>query len=105
VQLVREADTDIPHALGTKLITVGTDIGAQVAEAQVGSSKRHFYGKMNDARRLSREIGYWLKVVLAADCVPRDVLAPYLDEAHSLHKTLTNLCVAAKQEMEKEKTR
>lgn len=59
----RLRSTDEGRIIGNQILRSGTSIGANVEEAEAGSSRADFIHKMNLALREARETHYWLRLV------------------------------------------
>lgn len=53
--------------MSKQLLRSGTSIGANIAEALCGISKRDFYAKMNISFKEAVESAYWLKLLHDTD--------------------------------------
>ena len=51
------------YVLSKQVLRSGTSIGANIAEAQEGQSKKDFIAKMSIALGEARETSYWLKLL------------------------------------------
>lgn len=61
------------YVLSRQLLRSGTSIGANVAEATAGQSRRDFLAKMAIASKEARETKYWLQLLDQSDLAPVDV--------------------------------
>lgn len=61
--LPRDATT---YVIGKQLLRSATSIGANIIEAQAGSSKRDFTNFMNHALKSANESLYWVRLVIDA---------------------------------------
>ena len=95
---------DMPAALADRLVIEAGELGGVVAEAHVGHNKRHYREHLNKARRQSRQMAYWLRLVAAAEVIPSEVLSPFLENNQILHETLTGLCAAAQNDKAADKS-
>lgn len=86
-----------------KVLLLGTEIGANIHEASATTSRRQALAKMTSARSASSEIGYWLRLLSAAQVLSMDTIRPYLDEAHELHIAVGAVCIKLHQDLEKDK--
>ena len=57
------------EALYIQLVKAGTSIGANISEAQSGSSKKDFSNKLFIALKEGRETEYWLKVFYKTEII------------------------------------
>ncbi len=100
VQLLALLPANAPRHVVDRVAGLSTDIGADVAEAFNCHSKRTHLSRLESARRASRELGYWLRLIIGAELASPETIRPFLDEAHALHTMMTALCSAARQETE-----
>lgn len=98
IKLVRDAGPRLPHAIGDRAVMMAAEIGELAIEAQIGNNKDRFLKKMTAARRLSRQIAYWLKLIDEAEAVPRERIIALLDQARDVNKALTALSTEARTE-------
>ena len=68
----------------------GTSIGANVAEATAGQSRRDFLAKMAIASKEARETNYWLQLLDQSDLAPVDV-TDELRDVEELIRILTSI--------------
>ena len=99
-ELAREIRSVVPDTITERLVEIGAEIGADVAEAQGRNGRQTYVQKMNSARHGTKDIAYWLKLTaaLAPDCA--DAADDLLEEAESLHDCLTQVCARARQNAE-----
>jgi four helix bundle protein len=76
--------------MSKQLLKAGTSIGANVAEANAGQSKRDFTAKMAIASKEARESRYWLRLLQRSQIVKQDYTT-YLTQAETLVKILTRI--------------
>ena len=81
----------VSRTLANQLLRSGTSIGANIAEAQAGQSKKDFTAKMAIAAKEARETHYWLKLLTATNIVPEAKLANLKDESNQLIAILTTI--------------
>lgn len=98
IKLVRDAGDRLPAVVGDRVMLMAAEIGENAAEALVGNNAERFLKRLTTARRQSRQIAYWLKLVDEAEAVPRDRIIDLLNNARELNKALTKLCEEAKAE-------
>lgn len=93
VKLCRVLDEKpgVSRTLANQLLRSGTSIGANVAEAQAGQSKKDFVAKMAIAAKEARETHYWLRLLVASEMIEIDRLSPLLDEASQIVAILTTI--------------
>jgi four helix bundle protein len=77
--------------IGNQIVGSGTSIGANTQEAQSASSKNDFIHKMNIALREARETKYWLRIILAVELIPKNLIRSHLDKCEELIKILVTI--------------
>ena len=93
VRLCRELDgvPGVSRTLANQLLRSGTSIGANFEESKGGQSRADFRTKVFIALKEARETHYWLRLLVAAEIIPEQRLAPLLDEANQLIAILTTI--------------
>ena len=61
------------YVMSKQVLRSGTSIGANVAEAIYGSSRRDFLAKLDIARKEASETMYWLELLYSCDYIPGDL--------------------------------
>jgi len=79
------------YVLTKQLLRSGTGIGANVAEAEQGQSKRDFFAKMNIALKECSETKYWLRLLNAVDHLARKEYDSIMADCVELQKLLTSI--------------
>jgi len=73
VKLIKKFPPDVAgRELGTQLIRSGTSIGANLEEADAGSSRKDFLHKTAISYKETKESRYWLEVILDAEVLSDD---------------------------------
>lgn len=80
--------TDEGRSMGKQLLRSGTSVGANVEEAEAGSSKNDFIYKMNLALREARETHYWLRLIKRTNLAKTDQIDKLIQEADELRRIL-----------------
>ena len=78
------------YVLSRQLLRGGTSIGANVAEATAGQSRKDFLSKMSIASKEARETKYWLQLLDESDLAPVDV-SDELKDVEELIRILTSI--------------
>lgn len=87
----------INSTLGKQMLRCGTSVGSNVEEAQAAESRADFISKNNIALKEARETHYRLRLLAAAEIIPRSRLQPILDEALELKRIPGAIIVATKR--------
>lgn len=82
-------ETKKEYVLSKQLLRSGTSIGANIAEAVQGQSKRDFIMKMNISLKEASETQYWLRLLEATDYLTKAENASILKDCTELIKLLT----------------
>jgi four helix bundle protein len=88
---------DIDKVLIKQLSRSGTSIGANVEEAQAGQSDLDFISKYAIALKEARETSYWLRLLVAAECVQADRVDNLIREASEIMRILAAIIISAKR--------
>ncbi len=88
--LIREKRESI---MSKQLLRSGTSIGANIAEAIYGSSKRDFVAKLQIAKKEASETLYWMELLNSSDYIPDNI---YLSISRDCRELLLMLTSAIK---------
>lgn len=61
------------YIMAKQVLRSGTSIGANIAEAVYGSSRRDFLAKLQIAQKEAAETLYWLELLNGTSCIPDDL--------------------------------
>ncbi len=84
--------------LSKQLLRSGTSIGANIAEAQQGQSKKDFLMKMNISLKECSETKYWIRLLTATDYLNEAESASILADCVELEKLLTSIVKTSAKE-------
>jgi four helix bundle protein len=87
--------------IGKQVLRSGTSVGANFREACRGRSDAEFIAKLGDCLKEIEETGYWLELLVDADIVPAERLAPLQDECRQLNAILTTITKKVKASVNK----
>ena len=73
-----------------------TSIGANIHEANYGSSKQDFINKLQIALKECVETEYWIEMLLGSECISEDISRNLLSECGIIHRMLTKSINTAK---------
>ncbi|MHA7831170.1 MAG: four helix bundle protein [Flagellimonas sp.] len=90
IKLVKDLKSNKEYIFADQLLRSSTSIGANVAEAGAGQSKKDFISKMAIASKEARETRYWLKLIKEANLSQLE-LSEYLNEIDQIIKILTKI--------------
>lgn len=96
-------DSQKEFVLSKQLLRSGTSIGANVAEALQGQSKRDFLMKMNISLKEASETKYWLKLLHATDYLNDREFDSIHENCMELEKLLTAIVKTTGDRLEIEK--
>ena len=85
------------RTLANQLLRSGTSVGANVEEGQAAQSRADFNHKYSIACKEARETHYWLRLLVAANIIPKEKLHPLIDEADQLVAILTSSVIKTKK--------
>jgi len=99
IELARRLRKQREYELASQVLRAGTSIGANVEEAQAGSSRAEIVGlraegppalaKMSIASKEARESHYWLRLLRDSRAVPVDHLNTMIQDVEELIRILT----------------
>ena len=87
--------TLIGRVAGNQLLRSGTAVGANYEEARAAESESDFVHKLQVALKELRESNYWLRLLVKADVVSNERLAPLVDESNQLRAILSKAVATA----------
>jgi len=90
IKLVKDLKSNKEYIFADQLLRSSTSIGANVAEAGAGQSKKDFISKMAIASKEARETRYWLKLIKETNLSQLE-LPEYLNEIDQIIKILTKI--------------
>jgi four helix bundle protein len=82
---------DEAAVIGKQLLQSGTSVGANFREAHRARSDAEFVSKIGDCLKELDETGYRLELLIDAEIVASDRLAPLLDECNELIAVMTTI--------------
>lgn len=75
--------------MSKQILRSGTSIGANIAEAIYGSSRRDFAAKLQIAQKEAAETLYWLELLHSCEYIPSNLFASLRDDCKELLAMLT----------------
>ena len=84
VRLYKQLREQHEYVLSKQLFESGTSIGANVAEATAGQSRKDFLSKMAIASKEARETKFWLRLLRESELVDVDMT----NELHSVNEII-----------------
>ena len=84
------------QVLGKQMLRSGTSIGANYREAFRARSMAEFIAKCGDSLRELEESAYWLELLVEADIVAAEKLAPLRQECDELTAIFVTILKRAK---------
>jgi four helix bundle protein len=76
--------TEVGIHIGRQLLRSGTAPGANYEEARGAESRADFCHKLGIALKEAKESRFWLRLIVRANLLPENSVAPCLDEAEQL---------------------
>ena len=76
--------------MSKQILRSGTSIGANIAEAIYGSSKKDFVAKLQIANKEAAETLYWLELLAGCDYIPDALYTSLHEDCHELLRMLTS---------------
>ena len=81
------------YVMSKQILRSGTSIGANIAEAIYGSSRKDFASKLQIAQKEAAETLYWLELLNSCNYIPNDLYASLSKDCREL---LSILCSTIK---------
>jgi four helix bundle protein len=75
----------VTEPLVTQLVRAATSVGGNYCEADDADSRKDFRFKVGLCRREAREAKHWLRMIVAAEPIFRELALPLWQEAHELN--------------------
>ena len=92
---LKESGAD--YDLAKQVLRSGTSIGANVAEAQSGQSKKDFIHKNHIAFKEVNETIYWLNLLNKSEIISDDTANSLLKDAEELRRILASIIKTSKE--------
>lgn len=83
--------TPAGYAIASQVVRSGTSIGANLQEAQSGSSKKDFIHSVNIALKEARETYYWLTIISQSELISLKKLSLLLKENDEIIRILVTI--------------
>ena len=74
-----------------QLVRSASSVGSNLEEAHAAQSKADFHAKLRISLKEARESHYWLRLLLASDCIRPTRINPLIAEANELVAILTTI--------------
>ena len=81
------------YVMSKQVLRSGTSIGANIAEAIYGSSRRDFASKLQIAQKEASETLYWLELLNSCDYIPNNL---YTSLSKDCRELISILCASIK---------
>ena len=85
------------YVLSKQLLRSGTSIGANVAEAQYGSSRKYFQAKLYIALRECAETLYWLELLYSCSYLSQQEYQSLYSDCDELRKLLSSITKSVRE--------
>ena len=103
LSLVRRLQKGGEYIVSKQVGRSGTSIGANIREAQFGSSRADFIAKMHIALKETNETGYWLELLQQTNEISKAEFAALMADCSSIRAMLVASIKTAKEKLEDEK--
>ena len=91
------------YVMSKQILRSGTSIGANVAEAIYGQSKRDFVAKLSISLKETSETEYWLDLLHQSEYINNNEFNSVFADAEEIRKILISSINTSKKSLEKEK--
>ena len=81
------------YVMSKQILRSGTSIGANIAEAVYGSSRKDFASKLQIAQKEASETLYWLELLNSCDYIPDNL---YISLSKDCRELISILCASVK---------
>lgn len=98
IAIYKQARAEKEFVISKQLLRSATSIGANVAEAGAGQSKRDFIAKMSISSKEARETKYWLRLYQKSKMVAVDV-DPALVEIENIINIITKIIKTSQENL------
>lgn len=78
------------YVMSKQILRSGTSIGANIAEAIYGSSRKDFIAKLQISKKESAETLYWLELLNSCDYIPDGIYYSMYNDCRELLLMLTS---------------
>ena len=78
------------YVMSKQVLRSGTSIGANIAEAVYGSSRKDFIAKLQIAQKESAETLYWLELLNSSSYIPDDLYQSLCKDCKEILAILTS---------------
>ena len=85
------------YVMSKQVLRSGTSIGANIAEAIFGSSKKDFVAKLQIAKKEASETLYWLELLNSCGYIPDHAYASISQDCQALLRMLTSSIKTAEE--------
>jgi four helix bundle protein len=96
-QFIKSLKEDAALIMAKQYLRSATSIGANLAEARAGETRRDFIHKCSIAQKEARESCYWLRLMAASGVVPSSRLSSLLAETNEIIAVITAILRNAKR--------
>ena len=85
------------YVIAKQVLRSGTSIGANIAEAQRGQSKRDFIAKMSIALCEASETNYWLELLVRTEYITAEQYEGMATDCRTIERMLTLILKTSRQ--------
>ena len=86
------------YVLSKQMLRSGTSIGANIAEAQYGSSRKDFVNKLYIALKECAETLYWLELLFSCGYLSEEEYGSLFEDCEELRKILSSITKTTRYE-------
>lgn len=94
----RASEEPVSRIITAQLLRSATSIGANIIEAQAGSSKKDFANYLNIALKSANESKYWLNLVKDSGIGPRELAEKLLEDVGQIANILGSSLITLKKQ-------
>ena len=90
--------------MSKQILRSGTSIGANIAEAIYGQSKKDFVAKLSISLKETSETEYWLDLLYQSEYINKSEFESVFADAEEIRKSLISSINTSKKSLDKEKS-
>ena len=101
VRLAKEVRNTHEYELAKQLLRCGTSIGANVAEAQRGQSRKDFLAKIYIAAKEANETEYWIRLLYDSGIISEEIFRDAYKDIDEIIRIITSIVKTTEEKTRK----
>lgn len=99
IKLYQELNERHLWDIARQVLRSGTSVGANVNEAQAAESTKDFIHKLSISLKESKELSYWLELLIASNILEEKDIKEIIDLNNELHKMISSAILTSKKKL------